>query len=218
MDLEKYAFETFIKQDTVVYDIGAHIGELSILAAQLNAKIIYSFEPSDFNINELINNTNMYKNIFIHKVALNDKSYECDTRFKDCADNRLPISLDTEQHIKYAILEEYIKINQLELPDFIKLDIEGMESIVLKTFEFLFKEKRPIIYTEIHAAQRGNLIQNYKDNPHWKWAEEGGFDFNILKKFNYTILNSTGKINHNTDLNPQENTHSGLLLIPNEYE
>jgi FkbM family methyltransferase len=218
MDLEKYAFETFIKQGTVVYDIGAHIGELSILAAQLNAKIIYSFEPSDFNINELINNTSMYKNIFIHKVALNEKSYECDTRFKDCADNRLPISLDTKQHIKYAILEEYIKINQLELPDFIKLDVEGMESIVLKTFEFLFKEKRPIIYTEIHAAQRGNLIQNYKDNPHWKWVEEGGFDFNILKKFNYTILNSTGKINHNIDWNPQENTHSGLLLIPNEYE
>jgi FkbM family methyltransferase len=218
MDLEKYAFKTFVKQGTVVYDIGAHIGELSILAAQLNAKIIYSFEPSDFNINELINNTNMYKNIFIHKVALNDKSYECNTRFKDCADNRLPISLDTKQDIKYVILEEYIKINQLELPDFIKLDIEGMESIVLKTFEFLFKEKRPIIYTEIHAAQRGNLIQNYEDNPHWKWVDEGGFDFNLLKKFNYTILNSAGKINHNTDWNPQENTHSGLLLIPNEYE
>ena len=215
MNLEKYAFENFIKNDTVVYDIGAHIGELSLEAAKLNAKTVHAFEPSNFNINELIQNTKQYANIYVHKVGLHEKIYECDTRFKDCADNRLPVQLDTEQHIAYTVLEEYIKQNHLELPDFIKLDIEGMESIVLKTFEFLFNEKRPVIYTEIHAAKRGNLIQNYTDNPHWVWPEHGGFDFNILKKYNYKILNATGEIDGSVDWNPAENTHSGLLLIPN---
>jgi hypothetical protein len=80
------------------------------------------------------------------------------------------------------------------MPNFIKLDIEGMESLVLKTFKFLFESSRPTMYVEIHAAQRGNLIQNYEDNPHWKWVEEGGFDFNLLKKLRdlgYDVLIDT---------------------------
>ena len=90
-----------------------------------------------------------------------------------------------------------------------------MESIILKTFDFLFEKIRPIIYVEIHAAPKGNTIQNYSDNPHWKWPEEGGFDFNKLKEFNYKIiLNNNIEINKNLDYNPQEGSHIGYTLIP----
>jgi FkbM family methyltransferase len=212
-------YSSYIKSGDIAYDIGAHIGEISVQMKNKGADV-YAFEPSPNNFPTLKKNCE-HLGIKCYDVALHEKTYDCDTPFKDCKTDYYDASgkkTDSIQHIRYHTLENFIKENTLPMPNFIKLDIEGMESLVLKTFKFLFESSRPTMYVEIHAAQRGNLIQNYEDNPHWKWVEEGGFDFNLLKKFNYTILNSAGKINHNTDWNPQENTHSGLLLIPNEYE
>jgi FkbM family methyltransferase len=214
MNLEKHSFNTYIKDDSVVYDIGAHLGELSVAALDRGAKIVHAFEPSDFNIRELTALAEQKPQINVHHVGLHLKNYSCFTRFKDCADNRLPIELDTPQNIKYVNLEDYVIGNQLELPDFIKMDIEGMEALVLTTFDFLFKGVRPVIYTEIHAAERGQTLQNYKDNPHWKYPDEGGFDFNDLKALNYKIYKPEGEVSSDEDYNPAQKTHSGLLLVP----
>jgi len=89
-----------------------------------------------------------------------------------------------------------------------------MESLVLNTFDFLFNGIRPIIYVEIHAAVRGNQIQNYIDNPHWTWPENGGFDFNKLKKLNYKIFNFESELDVSQDWNPKEGSHHSVLLIP----
>ena len=214
MNLEKHAFNTYITDDTIVYDIGAHLGELSVEALRLGAKEVHAFEPSDFNIRELRAAAENRPQMTVHHVGLHVKDYSCFTRFKDCADNRLPIALDTPQNIRYVTLQDYVVANQLELPGFIKMDIEGMEALVLTTFDFLFNGVRPVIYTEIHAAERGQTLQNYKDNPHWKWPDEGGFDFNDLKALNYKVYKAEGEVSSDEDYNPASKTHSGLLLVP----
>lgn len=206
-------YKKYFKPGFVVYDIGAHIGEHAIHLAKMGAERVYAFEPSNLNFDELVANTAKFPTITNCKVALHAQSYECVTRFRDCSDARIKGSAqDTEQPIKYVMLEEYIEENEMLLPDFVKMDIEGMESLVLNSFDFLFKSSRPIISLEIHAAPKGEK-QNYKDNPHWKYPNEGGFDFNKLKDYGYIMLNDNACENQG-DLNPTPKTHCHVMLIP----
>jgi FkbM family methyltransferase len=214
--LENKIYDKYIKTNDVVYDIGAHIGEMSISFIRRGASKVIAFEPSIFNFNDLVANTREYSNIYCHNIALSNKAYECNTKFKDCAETRLRVEKNTQQHIKYAITEDYINQNNLDLPDFIKMDIEGMESIVLTTFNFLFEGKRPIIHVEVHASAKNNP-EDYENNPHWKWPDEGGFNFNLLKNFNYLIVENLENIKDiNSDYNPFENQHSHIVLVPKE--
>jgi len=220
MDIEQFCFSNFINPNDVVYDLGAHVGQMSATFANRGAKIVYAFEPSSLNINDLKRNVSQYSNIIPFEVALHEKSYSCVTRFKDCADSRKAVPLDSEQSIRYVVLEDFINENKLEMPNFMKVDIEGMESIVLKTFDFIFSKSRPIIYLEVHAAGKGQTPQDYPDNPHWRWPDEGGYDLNKLKSFNYSFINQV-KINEfelvsQGDFNPNPGDHKGRILIPNE--
>lgn len=213
MNIETFCYDNFINSGDVVYDIGAHTGNMSIYFLNKGAKRVYAFEPSIYNLQILKNNVKDLENVTICDVALNDKEYECLTRFRDC---RVGEVLDQEQSIKYVILQNYIKSNNLEYPDFIKIDIEGMESIILKDFDFLFSGKRPIIFVEIHAAPK-NEKQNYKNNPHWIWPEDGGFDFNTIKQYDYLYINDKPEVvDYSKDFNPSVGEHKGCILIPKE--
>lgn len=210
-------YKKYISSNSVCYDVGAHIGEIAFQMKAQGADV-YAFEPSPNNFPILKNNCE-HLGIKCFDVALHEKEYECFTPFKDCKTDYYDMygtKTDTTQYIKYAILENLIKNNNIPYPNFIKMDIEGMESIVLKTFAFLFKSIRPIIYVEIHAPSKQNLIQNYPDNPHWKWIDEGGFNFNDLKKYNYNIIDPENEIaiDFNNDYNPMPDTHKGYLLKP----
>ncbi len=207
-------YSKYFKPEMVAYDIGAHIGEHSIHLARMGAKWVYAFEPSDRNFDELLNNTRGFK-VTSYQVGLNTESYSCVTRFKDCSEVRKHIPQDGEQVIHYIILEEFIKKCKLPTPDFIKMDIEGMESLVLNTFEFLFIGARPIVLVEIHVAEKDAGIQDYKNNPHWRYISDGGFDFNKLKDHNYIMLdNNCNEIVG--DYNPIPKSHGHRLLIPKE--
>lgn len=212
------SYKQYIKPNSVAYDIGAHIGEISLQLKNCGADV-YAFEPSPNNFPILKSNCE-HVGIKCYDVAIHDVSYECFTPFRDCKTDYRDSdgnTTDTVQYIKYVTLKDFIAENNIPLPDFIKIDIEGMESIILKTFDFLFLEKRPVIYLEIHAAPRGTKIQNYPDNPHWRWPEDGGFDFNKLKEYNYSIFDPQNNIfiDESLDYNPAEKTHKGFLLIPN---
>ena len=212
--IEEYSYLNFIKNEDIVYDIGAHIGERSILFASKNrVKKVYAFEPVPFNFIELKQNTSKYNNIELFNIALHEKEYECITKFRHC---NPAYPGGQEEKIQYKILEKVIQENNLELPNFLKFDIEGMESLVLKTCKFLFEGVRPIFYVEIHAASK-NEPQAYLDCPHWATPNDGGFDFNYLKDINYRIIDQNLKIlKQDENWNPIPVQHKGIILIPSE--
>jgi FkbM family methyltransferase len=208
-------YGTYIKDGSIAYDIGAHIGQISVQMKDKGADV-YAFEPSPNNFPILKKNCE-HLGIKCYDVALHEKTYDCDTPFKDCKTDYYDTSgkkTDSIQHIKYHNLENFIKENNLPMPNFIKLDIEGMESLVLKTFKFLFESCRPTMYVEIHAQSKSLDNQNYPDNPHWVWSEDGGFDFNDLKKYNYDIIINNNILDKSEDWNPKENSHSNMILKP----
>jgi len=201
-------------RNKIIYDIGANIGKMSFEFLRLGAKHIYAFEPSPNNFLELLNNSLSFP-ITCYEVALHEKNYECKTQFKDCRTDYIDEygkKQDTVQDIKYIVLENFIQQNNIPFPDFIKMDIEGMESVVLKTFDFLFFKKIPM-YIEIHAQPKDLDNQNYKDNPHWIYPQDGGFDFNKLKDYKYNIQKTNGEIIPFEDnWNPKPKTHEGWLI------
>ena len=208
-------YKKYIKPGSVAYDIGAHIGIIAIQMKMAGADV-YAFEPSPNNFPYLKTNS-LRANIKCFDIAVHEKTYQCFTEFKDCRTdykNEEGKTVDTFQQIKYCVLENFIKENNLPMPNFIKLDIEGMESLVLKTFKFLFETVRPTIYVEIHAQSKTLDNQNYADNPHWVWPEDGGFDFNSLKDFGYKIIINDKILDSSTDWNPIPMTHSNMILIP----
>jgi len=208
-------YKKYIKPGIVAYDIGAHIGVIAIQMKMAGAEV-YAFEPSPNNFLYLNANCSKY-HIKCFDVAVHEKTYQCFTEFKDCRTDYIDSTgkkMDSIQHIKYHLLEDFIKENSLPLPNFIKLDIEGMESIVLKTFKFLFESCRPTIYVEIHAQPKTLDNQNYENNPHWIWPEDGGFDFNTLKIFNYNIIIDEKVLNKEENWNPNPGSHSNMILLP----
>ena len=208
-------YKKYIKPGSVAYDIGAHIGIIAI-QMKMSGADVYAFEPSPNNFPYLKTNS-LRANIKCFDIAVHEKTYQCFTEFKDCRTDYIDSTgkkTDTIQHIKYYVLEDFIKENNLPMPNFIKLDIEGMESLVLKTFKFLFETVRPTIYVEIHAQSKTLDNQNYADNPHWVWPEDGGFDFNSLKDFGYKIIINDKILDSSTDWNPIPMTHSNMILIP----
>lgn len=204
---------SMVDHGDIIYDIGAHVGLVSSYLNNNKKDLkFFCFEPSVNNYPILLNNCGHFAKCF--DVAIHEKEYDCQTRFKDCKTDYIDIhgkKLDTIQPIKYVLLENFIKQNNLPLPNFMKLDIEGMEGLVLKTFQFLFKNKVKM-YIEIHAQPKDMDNQNYENNPHFIFKEDGGFDFNELKRHNYTVSNNNGKLDINDDWNPKQGTHGYLIL------
>lgn len=210
--IESKVFHKYINKQSIIYDIGAYSeGAYTKLFAQLG-KFVIAFEPSQNNYKKLLENTRVLFNVLCYDYALHEKEYECVTRFKEC--NGIE---DPEQFIKYKRLDEIVKIHNLPLPDFIKCDCEGMESILFKTFDFLF-ENKTIFWVEIHynADKNNPSPQTYEDNPSWTHIENNGYDWNKIKNYNYILIGIRGVeayiIPNNVDYNENINWE-GVLII-----
>jgi FkbM family methyltransferase len=187
LPVQSYAlmWSRFIKPGDVVFDVGAYIGLISIHFAAMGARV-HAFEGSLRNTARL---TRMAAaapgpDISIHAVALSDRNYECRTRFNDCVDREHP-----EQTISYARLDEYMCQKRIPDPRFVKIDIEGMETVALKGMSRLIREVRPVWQIECHTG----LPFKYDNYPGYVSVEDGGFDFAEFHRAGYAVLDERGK-------------------------
>jgi FkbM family methyltransferase len=114
-----------ITEDTIVFDIGANIGILTRMFAA-RARWVHAFEPPSRALRLLRKNTSDLSNVTIHACAVADKpGYVYFHEASDCSmsgisqrsGNRVPATTIDALSIK---------------PDFIKIDVEGFEHLVLK--------------------------------------------------------------------------------------
>ena len=107
--------------------------------------------------------------------------------------------------------------NNLPVPDFIKIDIEGMETLVFKTLHNILSNNKTIVYVERHRKLETNRdLQHYEHNPNWRFPDEGGYDFNELKKYNLEAYNFKNdslfrRLGADSDFNTIDES---LVLIP----
>jgi len=198
--------ENFQSQNSnkiVFWDIGANIGLYSIYAAVKFKDIeITAFEPSTSNTRTLSRNisiNNLEGKINIFPLALSDKeniiSYFNETRFAEGGsmsnftsntDYKGEILKENEIKNKYNLfgtsIDNIIQNNILEVPNYIKIDVDGIEHLILKGAKNLLKNNN---LKELSIEMNPSNLEQYKFIN--KLMEEN--DFEQIVSTNSRLLN-----------------------------
>ncbi len=157
------AIKKYCQTGTVVYDIGANIGYISLIfAKQVGAQgKVIAFEPLPENFKRLAENVslnNMNAHVTPYQVAMVDKPGE--TTFfihKSGAMGKAEGSLGREEKylskikVEAVALDDFIFTKKHPHPDLIKMDIEGGEVLAIQGMRRTLTEIKPIILVEIHS-------------------------------------------------------------------
>lgn len=174
------------KQNMTIFDIGAHLGLMSIIASQItNRKSkIYSFEPTPntFKVLErVIKINNCSGNVFAINQAITKENTIIDFYLSNNEGSNSN-SLVSKNHqtrkpikINATSLDLFVKENMIDNVDLIKIDAEGSEYDVLLGAVSIISQFKPKMILAIHPP----LIKN---NNH---KIEDIYDF--LIKHNYSI-------------------------------
>ncbi|MBI5540690.1 MAG: FkbM family methyltransferase [Bacteroidia bacterium] len=166
---EKEWLKSFLKPGMICYDLGANIGFYTLLSAYLtfpNGKIV-SLEPvsktfdrlkANIDINDKISNC-----VSCYKIAASNSAGELEifTASKDLhAWNSLVAPQNKDEFIKEIIktisLDSLFENENLPVPDFIKIDVEGWEENVLIGAKHILTKFSPTLLIEF---TKDNLLR-----------------------------------------------------------
>jgi len=158
------------KKNSVFFDVGANVGMYSIFSAITNQSKVFSFEPESNNFqilmeNIVINNLSGY--IKPYPIGISDFS-ELTTLFlstfhKGASHHMLKESLDhnlkkkiakIEQGIFSITLNDLIEKWNLPIPDYLKIDVDGIEFKIIDKSDLILKNpKLKSVLIEINSER-----------------------------------------------------------------
>ena len=138
-----------IPKDAVLWDIGANVGIYSIYAAKNNKCSVYSFEPSVFNLELLarnINNNSLQDLITIVPLPITNRlgiqKFKMNNPIWGGALSTFGENFDqfgdplNESKFEYSFpglsMDEVIDTLNIEPPNYIKIDVDGIEHLILE--------------------------------------------------------------------------------------
>ena len=148
-----------IGPNDLVVDIGAHIGIFSLFAANITKNSVYAFEPFPNNIEFLKLNVkkNDFGNVIINNMAVTDKVgysklFLADGFTRHLVFNKDVNEKDLEEYciVPSVTLKKIIDDNKLKQIDFLKLDCEGAEGLILMSTPWEYLKKIRKISLEFH--------------------------------------------------------------------
>ncbi len=168
------------QKKSIFWDIGANVGLYSCYAAKMKNCKVYSFEPSVFNLELLAKNiwlNELTSNISIIPLPLNDS----------IGFNTLNMSsvlwggalstfgetygFDGEQLNKVfdfttigITMNDSCNLLNIPIPDYIKIDVDGIEHLILKGGEDILKKTKEILIEiddefELQVNQTNEILQ-----------------------------------------------------------
>jgi FkbM family methyltransferase len=157
------AIKKFVGSGDTVYDIGAHIGYVSLsLAKRVGPKgRVVAFEPVPRNaalLRQCIE-VNGIKNIELLEVAASDSRGETAIRMVENPSMASMVwhkkdSAATEFAVRTVAIDELVEAGQLGAPRFIKVDVEGAEGLVLLGMRRTVAAAKPVIFVESSEVGR----------------------------------------------------------------
>jgi FkbM family methyltransferase len=189
----------------IFWDIGANIGLYSIYAAKCKKNIkVYTFEPSTSNLRTLSRNISINKlqnKIFIIPFALsNFKNKILQLKEKQFTEggalNAFGVnydfsgknfSVENSYNTFGTSLDDLLKKGILKHPDYIKIDVDGIEDLILiGAKKMLSNNKVKSILIEINdkfKIQKKNILKIMKEN-NFKIISKTRNDFYYKNEFN----------------------------------
>lgn len=186
----------FLKRGMVFFDLGANLGQYTLLAAQRvgSDRHVHSFEPSSRMFSELKFNValNGLSNVCIlNNVAVSDEEgtaklakYEPGGEVygslgsQDWPSNK---SITDYEEVRTITLDSYIKEHNIEYVDLIKIDIEGAELLSLRgAHQLLDHSNAPTIVLEMADVNTNGF--GYKALDIWDYLESFGYRMHCFSK------------------------------------
>jgi FkbM family methyltransferase len=148
---EQDAFARIVRPGDVIYDLGAHAGFYTLLAAKLTGATgaVVAFEPVPRNLGYLRRNLalNHCENVTVVAAAVADRSGTA--RFEEGPLNTVgALSQGGGDEVAVVSLDEYPG----PAPRVIKMDVEGAEAAVLRGARRVLREARPIVLLSTHST------------------------------------------------------------------
>jgi FkbM family methyltransferase len=145
-----------VNKGMYVLDIGANIGCHTLPLAKIVGEQgkVFAFEPMSRAFSKLKQNVglNSFKNIVLEKIAFSDVSQK-----KDSIHFRSSWPLDSievdkqkeKEEVEFTTLDDYVKKNNIQRIDFMKLDVDGYECKIVKGGMNALKKFRPMMIIEL---------------------------------------------------------------------
>ena len=172
----------YIKEGDVILDVGAHVGYYTMLTSKLigDKGQVHSFEPTPRTFNTLKENTKEKNNVTVNNNAVLD--HETEIEFVDYGPKFSAFNSfqkRTSDEMKFLSEPEKIKVKTVSLdkycdnkniiPDFIKIDAEGAEYLILEAMKNIIDNKKPLITIEVagedewkdNCSKSISLLQNH---------------------------------------------------------
>ena len=153
---------TYLRPGDCFYDVGAHVGFLSLCAARTvgESGLVVAFEPEPENAEVLREaaRRNAMPQIRVIEAAVWSSSGPIDFQRAGKASSRVdgqvgPIANwedDNRVRIDGLSLDDFVQRSTFPLPKLLKIDVEAAESEVLKGASYLFHTHAPLLLCEIH--------------------------------------------------------------------
>ena len=182
-----------LKKPTIL-DVGANIGMYSICYSKMfSNSTVYAFEPVKKNYQALISNikSNKIKNIVSYQFGLLDKKKnlkigipdsKTHKRYKENINDGLFSIFAKKKTLKIKLfsLDDVAKNNFFNKIDFIKIDVEGAESLVLEAAKRTIKKYKPIIQIEFNELTE--ILGKKKIDFFMKFAKKYDYKISYLTK------------------------------------
>ena len=134
----------------VFYDIGAHEGTYSLTCGARRPDVtVYSFEPLAERLKRhlVLNGMSVDR---VEEVAVGGADGNVRMVTNERSKNHVATGTEGSREVRIVRLDQYVVERNLAPPDFVKIDIEGMESSALKGAEKLLRDHQPIVVCEIN--------------------------------------------------------------------
>jgi FkbM family methyltransferase len=168
LSLEERFLKTLDFSGQTIYDVGAHEGMFSMFFSRAvgeNGKVII-FEPHPENCSRILENLKLNKmsNVELRSIGLGKEKGKALLTFPDhdlargTAVKEIRSKILAEKGAKTVEIEIDSldhQIQDLPPPDFIKIDVEGMELDVLLGMQDTIKTYKPRLLIEIHGTGKG---------------------------------------------------------------
>ena len=179
-----FQFLKLIPENTIVLDIGANIGIMTVhIARSIKGVTVFSFEPMPNNINAFNRIIKYFKlkNVKLREVALGNTEGEVEMVMPVIANVRM----QGLSHVIHDSITEYNDGEKFKVPlvmldkmdellnakqrvSAIKIDVENFEYFVLDGARNLIATHKPIVYAELWANENREKCFTLFNNLHYK--------------------------------------------------